>query len=313
MANQIYIPYSNPATFYVVGAPAVPGKNFIHLDEDWFSTQIHSWEQEVKYFQKVQQTDVFNIQVLSEMDPLVLELIDCHGRVVKTENFTIKPTAIFRQTYRVYEATMQMADVPEGIYYLLITAGFASNTMRFISEPLDVALVHEDTLLYTYKNSINNLDVVYATGIQFHFRAETIIADYDPGSKSTVYEDQILDLVQLSATPFDQFKLKLGGSWGVPPWVAKKVNMIFCNDFVLLDGVQYVKTDGAKLEPSRAERYPMAGYTMDIRPAYNRFSGIFDPTFDDEVAVAYNIEGSVFGTMNDYPSNVQIVITERKL
>lgn len=310
MPQYFYISKANPVTFYQVGVPPVAGKNFIHLDEDWFSAQIHSWEQEIRYFQKWQQTDTITLQVRSEYSSIRLDLIDCHGTVVETEDFVLRPTSIVGQLWSTYEVNMQLADVDEGLYYLLITV--VGTTLQFLSEPQDIALLHEDTLLYGYKHSTNNLDVIFDTGVQFGFRAETIISDYAPGNVQTVYEDQTLNLVELSATPFDTFKLKLGGSYGVPPWVAKKVNIIFCNDFVLLDGMQYVRADGAKLEPNRAELYPMAGWSMDIRPASNAFSGIYDTTFDDVVAVAYNIEGNTFGTTNGLPSTLQITLIERK-
>lgn len=310
MPQYLYISKANPVTFYQVGVPPVAGKNLIHLDEDWFSAQIHSWEQEIKYFQKWQKTDTITLQVRSEYSSIRLDLIDCQGAVVKTENFVLKPTSIVGQLWSTYEVNMQLADVDEGLYYLLLTV--VGTTLQFLSEPQDIALLHEETLLYSYKHSTNNLDVIFATGVQMGFRAETIIADYAPGNVQTVYEDQTLNLVELSATPFDTFKLKLGGSYGVPPWVAKKVNIIFCNDSVLLDGMQYVRADGAKLEPNRAEFYPMAGWSMDIRPASNAFSGIYDNTFDDVVAVAYNIEGNTFGTLNGLPETLQITLNERK-
>jgi len=310
MPQYFYISKANPITFYQVGVPAVAGKNFIHLDEDWFSKQIMSWEQEIAYYQKWQKTDTITLQVRSEYSNIRLDLIDCHGAVVKTENFVKKTTSIVGQLWSTYEVNMQLADVDEGIYYLLITV--VGTTLQFLSEPQDVALLHEDTLLYSYKHSTNNLDVIFDTGVVLGFRAETIISDYAPGNVQAVYEDQTLNLVELSATPFDTFKLKLGGPYGVPPWVAKKVNIIFCNDFVLLDGMQYVRADGGKLEPNRAELYPMAGWSMDIRPASNAFSGIYDTTFDDVVAVAYNIEGNTFGTMNGLPETLQITLIERK-
>jgi len=310
MPQNFYISKANPVTFYQVGVPAVAGKNFIHLDEDWFSKQILSWEQEISYYQKWQKTDSITLQVRSEFSTIKLDLIDCSGAVVKTGNFVLKPTSIVGQLWSTYEVTMQLADVDDGLYYLLITVG--NNILQFLSEPQDIVLLQEDTLLHTYRHSMNNMDIIYATEVVFGFRAEAIITDYAPGNVQEVYEDQTLNLVELSATPFDSFKYKLGGAYGVPPWVAKKVNMIFCNDTVLLDGMQYVRADGAKLEPNRADRYPMAGWSMDIRPAVNSFSGIYDPTFDDVVAVAYNIEGNTFGTTNGLPSTLQITLNQRK-
>jgi hypothetical protein len=310
MPQYFYISKALPVTFYQLGVPATAGKNFIHLDEDWFSAQIKPWEQEITYYQKWQQTDTITLQVLSEFSTIRLDLIDCAGKVVKTMPFVKKVTSIVGQLWQVYEVSMQMADVDEGLYYLLITVG--NNILQFISEPQDIALLHEDTILHTYKNSTNSFEVIYATGVQFTFRAEATITDYAPGNVQAVYEDQTLNLVELSATPFDTFRYKLGASYGVPPWVAKKVNFIFCNDFVLLDEMQYVRADGAKLEPNRADRYPMAGWSMDVRPANNAFSGAYDPSFNDVVAVAYNIKGDTFGATNGLPSTLQITLLERK-
>src|SRR5690242_19512839 len=123
MPQMFYISKANPVTFYQVGVPAVAGKNFIHLDEDWFSKQILSWEQEINYYQKWQQTDTITLQVRSEFSTIRLDLIDCSGAVVKTENFVKKTTSIVGQLWSTYEVNMQLADVDEGLYYLLITVG----------------------------------------------------------------------------------------------------------------------------------------------------------------------------------------------
>lgn len=310
MAQTFHISRALPVTFYQVGVPAVAGKNFIHLDEDWFSKQIQPWEQEISYYQKWQLTDTITLQVLSEFSTQRVDLIDCSGTVVKTETFVKKTTSIVGQLWQVFEANMQLADVEEGVYYLLITVG--NNILQFISEPQDIALLHEGTILHAYKNSVNDYGVIYATGVQFSFRAEATINDYSPGVVMAMFQDQTRNNVVLSAIPFDGFKYRLGASYGVPAWVAKKVNMIFCHDFVQLDGFQYVRAEGAKLESNRTERYPMAGWSMDIEPGNNTYSGVYDPTFDDVVAVAYNIEGNTFGTDNGLPDTLQITLIQPK-
>jgi len=317
MAGNVYIPQANPLTFYQMGVPDVAGRNVTLLGKDWFSKQIIPTQQKIAYLQKWQLTDTVKLHIQADFGPLRLDLVDCKLKVIKTVNFVLKPTAVFNQLWSTYECEMQLADVPEGdYYYFLLTVGSGNNTLQAITEPQSIVLSDPYTMLYQYKSTYNNLDVLYkATGIQFNFRIESAIIEYTPGNKTTIFQDQRLNSVQLSAYPFDQFKLMIAGvagSYGIPNWAIKKMNYIFCNDFVLIEGTQFMPASGAKFEAVRQPQYPMAGWQIDIVPASNLDSTVLDLTFDDSVSVAYNIDAGIFGTTNDLPTNNQITLLERK-
>ena len=311
----IYISEACPVTFYQVGVPPVAGRNVVHLGQGPFSKQIGPYQQQIRYTQKWQKTDQIVIQAKSEIDNIIMQLVTCNGTVQKETAFEIKSTTIIGQTWRVYETVMQLADVPENEYYLLITAGTGDNKLMLYSEPQYVTLSDPDTMLYTYKHSGNYLDIIYSTGVEFQFRCESALREYVPGNKLTVYQDQKLNGVQLSAYPYDQYKLMVGGvkgAYGAPNWLAKKMNYIFSNNFVLVEGMQFLRADQSKMEANRAAQYPMAGWVLDVIPAINRYSNIYDLSLNDTISVAYNITAGIFGVLDGTPAMEQIKLLERK-
>jgi hypothetical protein len=309
--NQFFIAAVNPVKFYWTDRPVDPAKNFFLLGEDWFSKQIPEWYQKIPYLQKWQQTDTINLQVKSNFDPIAWQVRKCDGKtIVKNADFEKKYTAVIGQPYNYYEANIQLADIEEGEYEIVIIVGSGDNTMTWVSEPQSIALKHSDTLIFNYKSTFNDQDVIFDTGIEFFFRCEGFINTYDPQNNAKTFDDQYLNMVPLSATASDNFKLNIGGSYGVPNWVAKLINTFYCCNYVLTEGLQFVRPSGTKMEATRAERYPMTGWLMDIVPASNYGSDFADSSFNNKVAVTYNIDASLFGTTNDDPANNTIRITQ---
>jgi len=312
MANQLFIAEANPVKFYWTDRPVDPAKNYFLLGEDWFSKQVPFWYQKMPYFQKWQKTDTINLQVKANFDPIIWYIIDCKGSTVKGGDFDLKYTAIIGQPYKFYEAAIQLADVPAGSYYIVISAGIDGARMDWISEPISVKLQHPETFITEYKHSFNHLDVIYGTGISFYFRCEGNLIQYDPQNNGVVYIDQYLDAVQLSAYPFEGWKLSIGHSYGVPDWVIKKINTIFCFNYVTIEGKQFIRPAGTKMEANRLDEYPMAGWMMDVRPAQNLNSDFADSAFNNKIAITYNIDANLFGTLNNIPENNTIQITQTR-
>lgn len=309
--NQFFLAEINPVKFYWKERPVDPAKNYVLLGEDWFSKQIPEWYQKITYFQKWQQTDTINIQAKSNFDPIIWQVRTLDGKsIVKNGDFIMKYTAVIGQPYNYYEANIQLADIDAGEYEIVLIVGSGSSIMTWVSEPQEIALKHSDTLIFNYKSSFNDQDVIFDTGIEFFFRCEGFINTYDPQNNAVTFEDQYLNSVPLSGTASDKFKLNIGGSYGVPNWAAKLINGLYCCNYVLTEGKQFVRPAGTKLEPTRVERYLMAGWLMDIVPAENYGSTFGDSSFNNKVAVTYNIDASLFGTTNDDPANNTIRITQ---
>jgi hypothetical protein len=310
--NIVDIPFLNPLRFVPVGSTA---KNF---DSDWYFNQIKSFEQQIQYYQKWVYGDVIYLQVLSNFAPVVIELLDCSGNSLNTFSFTVKSTSLVNPGYTVYECSIPVPTIDEGVYYFLLKVGSYSSVPeestleQFISEPQYFSADAENTILFQYKNSYNRFDVIFETGINFGFRCDAVIGAIDPQSKDTVWEDQPLNLRTITSTPYRHFKLTIGNSYGVPDWVVDKVNRLFSCDTVLIDGRQYTKAEGAKWEVNQAELYPMRGWKIDIRETNNRYSlrGQNNNSPAEQFAVVYNIESKAFGTFNGNASNNIIQVTE---
>lgn len=313
MANNIVdIPFLNPIRLVPVGSTA---KNF---DSDWYYNQIKSFEQQIRYYQKWVYGDVIYLQVLSNFAPVAIELLDCSGRSLNTFSFSVKPTSLINPGYAVYECSIPVPVVDEGVYYFLLKVGSYSpvpeeNTQeQFISEPQYFSDDTDNTVFFKYRNSYNKFDVIFETGIKFGYRIDGNRGAIDPQSKDSVWEDQPLNLVTINSIPFRQLKLHIGNSYGVADWGVDKVNRILSCDTVEIDDRQYTKAEGAKWEKNEAELYPMRGWSIDVRETKNRYSlraqNSNSPA--EQFAVIYNIESKAFGTFNGNASNNLIQVTE---
>jgi len=315
MANQLYIPKLNPVQFYWVSRPFPFGKNRYFIDEDWFSAQIPEYYQKIQYLQKWQTSDTIRLQIKANFGPISWQVIDCTGQLLKSGDFSIVTTNVVGQPYIYYQMELQCADpdLKKGQIYLIINAGFGETVMQWISEPMELGTRFPNTMLYTYKHSHNVLDVVFDTGIEFQFRCESNLPPnlYTPGVTAKSYNDQNMNSVLISATPFDQFTLSIGGSYGVPGWVIKKINFIFCCDYTDVEGLKLTKPEDSSWEVNKIDLYAMCGWKTEVRPAINKFSDSADETFNQQVTVVFNIDANVFGTFNDLPenNNIQIIDT----
>lgn len=307
--NVVYIPKSGPLRFVRLNPPAVAGKNFMHFDEDWFINTISPYDEKVTYYQKWQQTDTIAVQLKATFAPVQIQLITCDQTVVKTVIGEKKTTDIVGQLWSIYETSVQLADVPEGIYYALLSVGYDDFVQQFISEPIEVRLKHENTMLFQYTHATNQYGIIFDTGYKPSFRCEATVNEFLPGADETVYVDQIYDTTLLSSTPFRNFKLTIGDVYGVPDWVVDMLNRIYACDTVIADKKQYARPEGTKMEKATRAGYPLLLWQMDLRESQNDYENNYDADFDAKSMVAYNIQTDAFGTFNNQvPNNtVQII------
>jgi hypothetical protein len=241
-------------------------------------------------------------------------ILTCSGTTVSTFNAQAKVTSLVDPDFKPYEVLIPLNALPEGRYYLLLTVGTSSNETQLISEPMQVSESLDNTILFTYFNTINSQGIIWDTGVQFTFRAEAVIREFLPAFKDTIYQDQILDNVLLSSIPYRQFKLQLGGQYGVPDWVVDKVNRILSCDTWNADGKSFVKKDGTQWTPVELDSYPMRGWGIDILEGDNLSSkrGTNGGDARQQIAVVYDIETKLFGSFNGNPDNNTVQITEIK-
>lgn len=313
MANVLYIPRLNPINFYEYSPAAFDEYLTKFMDDYRFSEQILPWQEPTVYSQKWQTSDTIYLQMESTFDPLQLDLIDSDGNVVTSLSAQLQlPNKYITGAY-VYQFTLSLASIAPGCYYLRLSNGNLSE-LHMISEPIQVAITHENTVLIQYKNTRYLGDVVFETGIEFGFRVEGSFGPLEPGAIIQAYEDQKANPQILSARPFRVWPLTIGGSYGVPDWVVDKFNLTWCCNDVKVDGKSFARSGDAKLSFKTEEYYPMRGVTIELQEGINRGSKIVNPDVNTnlKLLVAYNINTRLFGdTSENAASNlVPIIDTE---
>lgn len=315
MGNILKIPTANPIQFYQSGKTFFAGKNQYFMGEDWFSNQSPDFYERINYLQKWQMTDSIYLQVQANFGPVSWRIINCSGTMIKEGSFLVIGEVPPGQIYTYYGANITLDDMPEGQFYVLILGGDPSDPIvTWISEPQQLAVSWPYTVRVDYWALNDFADVWFNVDTVFTIRVEARINQYQPSAVSSVFTDQTQDYVQLSGTAFDAFKFHVGGSYGVPDWMIKKLNQIVCFPHWQVEKVEYVRlNDGAKFEPNRVERYPMAGWQLDVVLADNTLYDFSDSDSNEQIAVVYNIDGLVFGTINNTPpSGATIIIIDNE-
>lgn len=136
----------------------------------------------------------------------------------------------------------------------------------------------EDSVLFTYNNYRDDFETVF-TDTPTDFRVEAVWLPGDAAFmvKSNHFRDQNGFSHQLSAFPYETRTLTLGGgvnAFGVPNWVARKVNAILSCSSVFIDGEEYVRSDGAV--PERVDiamDYPLFMYKIALEPQTSLVEG----------------------------------------
>jgi hypothetical protein len=307
MANNIVdIPFLNPIRFVPVSSE---NRNF---DSQLFYSMIRDYETKIEYCQKWHYGDTIYLQVISNFAPVQIEFMTCSGKVLNTYNGTTKTSPFIDPSFAIYEFAINIPVIEEGRYYYRLNIGYDVTLEQFLSEPQYIQSEDPNTIMFNYRQSYNEFDVVFDTGITFGFRVDGSIGPLNPKSKDAVWNNQTYNLETISSIPYRVFKLAIGGMYGAPDWVVDKVNRILSCNTVSIDNRRYTKEDGAQWEAVTAEYYPMKGWKIDIRQTENRYSlrGQNNNSPAEQFAVVYNIETKIFGTFNDNASNNVIQVTK---
>lgn len=297
--NIIVISKLNPLKFIRLGYEN-PGPYNTRYFEDWvFGDTIREFEQQVGHLQPWQKNDIIELCILSNYQPFNVELQDCAGEVVSTHAFAREVSSTDVSGLFAYRLSLALDTTPEGVYRLVIKAGAPTVLDTLISEWFDVRTLQANTFLHEYTHDENDFDVPFELDINFRARFYGGLAEYAPKVDSAVFIDQSRNAVQLSAKSYSVWRLFYGDGAGMPDWSIERANEIYNCSTVLVDGKQFTRNDGAQVEPNREKDFPMAGWSLEVRPAQNASSKRFVKNVDGEGAATstlmYNIETRGFG------------------
>jgi len=250
--------------------------NYRPFDQDFFYQNIPSWEDKRWYAQPYQQGDTIRLQWLGQGDvspTYTVYLLDCQMNRVKTYA-TTSPTATTINSLTIFEVTIPLWNIPEAEYRLLIRyRGIQTPTppMNYlISEPIDVRKTHDNSILVEYTNTKNTQGIIFEYGIKFQKRLYGAVRDLNPDSEFYTYEDEPLNMVLLSGTPYRNWLLQVGADgFGIPQYEADILNRVTLCDTLSIDSIFYTRDNDAKLEANKKENVPIASYSMKLRERYN--------------------------------------------
>lgn len=290
MANLLFF-HSNPIKVHQINPAAIPQYVSKYYEDYPFVDTIKPWEQKTQYMQPWQQNDLLRLQIEADYGPVSIKIIDSEGRLYYNDNFqTIAQNP--SDGMNVLQIDKPLNDIPEGVFFVQI-ADF------LISEPLKILANQKETVLLEYKHHKYDGDVVWATGFSPSVRVRGLVRLESPSSKDSFFEDNSLNLSIEDSKSFEVYKFIIGGSRGIPFWLAKKLNKILGCSTMKIDGIEYTR-NADKLDPITLDRYPLRSYSIDLRQKLNRGAAVFvdSNVQHNKTSMIATVLGDGFG-MND--------------
>lgn len=275
------------------------GLSNMHMDFDYVSKQVRSFEIPTYYKQKWCIADTTKLQVESTIAPSDLKIYQCiHGMLITAKTIAWN-TAFAGTDYNVYELTFDVSDLAPGVYVLWQQFKLISIDWQYLSEPINLQVSHPGTRYVDYKHKFNDYGVAWNTGLKMRFRCEMDILDYEPDGDRTEYSDQLKSVDTLFAVPSRIFKLIIGDAQGVPPYVVDIMNRIMLCSYTNFEGKLYARAIGSKWSSNLIRGNRMMGTEVQVVEADNVYSLQFNDAGSAPIAAgivaAYNIDTTVFG------------------
>lgn len=266
------------------------------FDGNYSVNQLNWYQVENCYFQPWLQSDILKLQIIADEVPADLEFKDQYGNTIDTAAWA--PATLIIPAYpdlTIYELEYSFSNLPIGRYEAIFG--------DFGSEPFEVLEDDDRTILLKYKNSRNDYDTVFDTGIEFNFRIHGAIDNYSPQNEREVFYDQKKNVTQLSSIAWRRFTFTMGiREAGLPRWIIDRYNIISQCDQISYDNVYYQIAEDANIEVEQNFDYAYIWQaTVDIEPVDNNFiryvtqpdgSGVQTFTPVQKVTPFYNVAGA---------------------
>ncbi len=307
MVNKLYIPFINPIRFYEVDKVVLDKYYTKHFDDFEFSKRLYGWQPKVDYDQIWQDTDIIKLQFTSNIDPIIVSLIDEYGQSVITLPALVGLPNKFELGTYSYEVAMSLASVPSGCYRVKITAGSDGPLQKiYISDCQNISSeVITESICIEYSNSRFTQDVIFETGIKFQFRCFGHFAQFEPTRKDEYYKDQRYNPTLLNSKIGRQYSVYFSNELGISDDTIDLINRIWACDNVLIDNKSFCIAENAKLEFVQEEGYPLRGLKLNVEEGINRNSKVMlidgDPT--KKIISTIIVDAAVFGDTGTQNSN----------
>lgn len=280
MPNNLLYSHLNPVNFVAKKVTEYPTYIGRHMDDYWHRDRLTPWQHLMTPFYQVwMNSDSINLQLITNAGTPTVKLLNSCVGTVYTGTMTQKQNGTTDPTFYIYEISVPLTGIDEGVYFMTIESGISPNIISMISEPMFIASTQPNTLLieYVHKNYFQSM--VFETGFIPSIRVKALLQLKQLMSKDTIYEDQILDEVMVRSKPFRIWDFKIGVETPIPDFMIDKVNRIFGCSSLKIDGREYTKNDGFKWEESDNVGYgSLKAYSIELRERYNNSYKEFEPT-----------------------------------
>lgn len=176
--------------------------------------------------------------------------------------------------YNVFESVPNFLDVADGTYYMKLRAYGETTEIIAISEPIELAVSHPETILLRYFNYDNAFDITWTTGYQGKIRVEGNLFKRIPGGERSTSRNSDFSIVKTSAKKIRGFDLNV---FMLPPYLHEKLSTIFDCDEWYANEVRYQSADGYA-EPSYLEKFMLANSSIRVEQV-----GWFDKYNSDDI------------------------------
>lgn len=168
-------------------------------------------------------------------------------------------------TFDIYEFSVSLATVPEGIYKLTIRAFKTdlSFDQTAESEPIYIKFSHPETNLFQFTNIDNAFDIDYQNNIIHSVRVESHLYQRQPAGDSETLRNTDGSLALLSAKPQRKFNIQL---WNLPPYLHELLFLGFKHDVVLFNGMPVIAEDSYG-EPEYRDRNLLSNSSIIVESA----------------------------------------------
>lgn len=225
----------------------------LNFRDDWKL----GFQQNVEYVQRFLPTDKIRIQYITD-DKTVLPYLTNH---TTGEIKQLSPSVVFMSgSLETYDVVIEEK---EESYF---TLSFRNDNEILLESSFEICVELPDTILLEYTNRRNTLDTIFSED-RFSFRVEGVFLPQEIQftNETEDFRDQRFHSKLLSSTPYEQKKLTIGGAFGVPNWVARKINYIFSLSSVHVDGKTMVRSEGSAIEGTIIGNfYPMYLYKITL-------------------------------------------------
>lgn len=163
--------------------------------------------------------------------------------------------------FNVYEASLSFLDVPDGKYYLKLTAFDNSTNLKTgLTEPLDIRVTQPRTNYIEYRCNDNAFDLTFTTGYIGRIRIESILSKPYPGGERSISRNSDYGAVKVNAKKTRGFLFE---TLMLPFYLHEKLSVVFDCDFWTINGVQYQAVDGYS-DPGHLQQSLMSNSSIKI-------------------------------------------------